>query len=183
MEAERRLMRALRRLQRSRPAAVELVIAKLDDPFPEARWRAAYSLGKTQQRAALPALLKLLDDPDEVVQVETEYALRYLNDPRGIAILAERIANMSAVDPRREMEESILAFLAEQHPQVTTAYLRDGPASAACEIVRALPSCYDEEDEDPVAVRLLRFAMESPVEQIRQQAAETWEKWRTLIRA
>jgi HEAT repeat protein len=167
-------MTALTRLRRSRKAGVALAVAALAHPTPEVRWRTAYALGKTRQRQALEGLLGLLDDPDEMVQMETLFALQYLCDPRSLAPLAERVAKMVVDDPRRDLGPGLLAYLAETHPKQAEEVLRTVTSAARWELISGLAGYYEryQPEETPATRDLLRSLVDDPNPQIRELVTE-----------
>lgn len=83
------------------PAAVEPLIKALQDDSAERRAGAAYALGSigSGARAALPALLNLLKDPDVAVRRQVSYAISRIV-PAGRPISSVAKVQPSAAGPR-----------------------------------------------------------------------------------
>ncbi len=81
--------------------------ARLEDPDPAVRARAAFGLGSVQDAAAVPALLDALDDPDPGVRADAAFALGQSADSTASARLLEGLANESEEPVRERLLEAL----------------------------------------------------------------------------
>lgn len=115
------------------PAAVPALVAALEDPEPEVRFRAAIVLLNTPAPAAVPALMACLDDKNETVRFVAASALGEIGDRRATAALLSALA---AGDPN-VVEPAIRSLGALGDPAAIPALVKvleqdhySGPLSA-----------------------------------------------------
>lgn len=76
-------------------AAVEAVVAHLDDPDPAVRLQMAHVASKLRDPAACPALVGLLDDPEPAVRAKAAFALGQIGDPAAVPGLVAALVDPS----------------------------------------------------------------------------------------
>jgi cyclophilin family peptidyl-prolyl cis-trans isomerase/HEAT repeat protein len=130
----------------------------LADPDPETRWRAAYALMRMGGPAAVPVLIRSLQDPDERVRASAVRGLRAaVADSAGLRREAfEGALAAAAGDPHGHVRINALRMLPPyQDPARTTpvliARLREEDANVAVAAAQALA-----EAQDPAAAGALR---------------------------
>jgi HEAT repeat protein len=90
-KCQERLIRALKRLRKSRPLAVDRLIAATTHPDPQIRFRTVWALASTRCQRAYPTILVLARDPDEDVAYDAVMALGRFGYVQAIEPLIEFI--------------------------------------------------------------------------------------------
>lgn len=81
--------------------------ARLDDPDPAVRARAAFALGSVQDPTAVPGLLDLLADPDAAVRADAAFALGQSADSTAAGRLGDALAAETGPTVRRLLLEAL----------------------------------------------------------------------------
>ncbi|MBO1029946.1 HEAT repeat domain-containing protein [Tessaracoccus sp. SD287] len=108
------------------PAAVDAVVAQLDDPDPSVRLQMAHVASKLNDPAAAPGLVRLLQDTEPRVRAKAAFALGRLARPETITPLVAALA-----DPDDTVADAVVGalghFAGEARPALVEAI---GAASA-----------------------------------------------------
>lgn len=130
------------------PAAVDALIANLDDDDDRARWAAAYAFSRFGQPQAVAALTGLLDDPVEWARLFSVRALARSGDAR----VAERVAPLLDDESERVRAEAVQALAALGGTRWLPPDLADDPSfHVRSAFARALAT-----DERPGSLETLR---------------------------
>jgi cyclophilin family peptidyl-prolyl cis-trans isomerase/HEAT repeat protein len=130
---------------------MQLLTRWTSDTDPETRWRAVYSLGRSYGPAALPALLAVVNDPDDRVRAYAVRALRAaVADSAGVRERAFAAALTAAADSHPHVRINALRVLpGYRDPGRTTpilvARLRDADENVAVAAADSLASSADPE--------------------------------------
>jgi len=89
------------RVPRRNDPQIGYLVDLLSDDDPGNRWKAAQALGRTQDLAAVDALLQAIYDDDWRVQEKAIWALGSIGDPRAVPHLRRRYAEVD--DGLREL--------------------------------------------------------------------------------
>ncbi|HEV7921939.1 MAG TPA: PilT/PilU family type 4a pilus ATPase [Thermoanaerobaculia bacterium] len=111
------------------PRAVEPLIAALADP--DLKWSAVEALGRIGDARALPALGRMLGDPQPDVRIEVMQALRHFQHPNVIPALTK----VATSDPNRAVRTRAVDILEElaardRAPQQDAAAVRNAALAA-----------------------------------------------------
>jgi HEAT repeat protein len=85
----------------------EKLLSVLKNGIVELRRRAASALGTLNDKKAVPALMKALEDPDEMVRINAAVSLELLEDKRAIPALEEALRDCKEEKPRFFIENSL----------------------------------------------------------------------------
>lgn len=174
VKAEWRLLRTLSRMTRSRETVVDLLIGVLEHPVPEVRWRAAYLLGNTRQRRALPALLRRVHDPDEETRNEALEALGALGDASIVPLLVDLLVELPPEDSRQYYIRVTLGELGNAAIVPLGRLMLDGSAAQRRAAAGALAHLRVYRSRGLAAFRageLLDAALQNPEAEVREAAA------------
>ncbi|MCX7655232.1 MAG: MFS transporter [Treponemataceae bacterium] len=111
--------------------ALQEIIARLEDPYPEIREEAARALGRLRSPWAVPHLIQKLYDPSPYMRIIAARALGKIRDPQAVPALTEALEKSHS----EEMKEACLQALGdigtEEARKHITAYCQRDDVSEA----------------------------------------------------
>lgn len=152
-----------------RRAVEALVTVAAGDPDPHTRRMAISALGKrgSEARAAVPGLIRLLEEGDGSIRGSVARVLGEIGDDRAVAALVGRLKEEPEPEVRQAIVEALGSF--SHAPEAVSGLLialhdREWGIRVAAAVVLG-------EARDPVTVPYLLEALRDPVHQVRLQAA------------